>query len=102
MALGLKRFVKKPVQVTAVQLPPVTLAHTSPDEYTRRLLEIAQWCGGRVPYEEGTPPLEVETMHGVVKAEPGTWVVNGPEGDFWPVAPDVFANSYEEAQEGEW
>jgi hypothetical protein len=102
MALGVKRYKKKPVVIEAVQLPPVTVAHTNPDEYTRLLLEVAEWCGGRVPYAEGTPPLEIETLEGTHKASPGDWVIKGVKGEFYPCKPDIFEATYEEAQEGEW
>lgn len=40
----------------------------------------------------------VETLEGPATAEPGMWVVTGPNGNSWPVPDDVFRRGYEPLQ----
>lgn len=32
-------------------------------------------------------------------ASPGDWIVKGVAGEFWPVKPEIFAQTYEEVVE---
>ena len=42
-------------------------------------------------------PFEVETLEGVMEAQPGDWLAVGVAGELYPIAADVFARSYEPA-----
>lgn len=43
----------------------------------------------------------VLTAHGRVRAEPGDYVLRDPAtGDTWPIKPDIYAATYESAQQG--
>ena len=81
------RFRKRPVEVEARQLtaPNVSYAWN----------EIAVWCTSPSYRFNGDPHMIVSTLHGDVAATEGDWIVRGPSGDFWPVEPDIFAESYE-------
>jgi hypothetical protein len=38
------------------------------------------------------------TAHGRVRAEPGDWILTDVRtGDTWPIKPDIFADTYEDA-----
>ena len=37
----------------------------------------------------------INTLEGVMKAEPGDWIIKGVRGEFYPVKPDIFAETYE-------
>ena len=40
----------------------------------------------------------VTTAHGRVRAEPGDYVLRDPRtGDTWPIKPDIFFDTYEDA-----
>lgn len=39
-------------------------------------------------------PMEVGTLHGMTMAEPGDWVITGPDGDVWPCKPNIFEKTY--------
>jgi hypothetical protein len=40
--------------------------------------------------------LEINTLDSVAYAEPGDWVIQGVQGEFYPCKPDIFAQTYEE------
>ena len=42
----------------------------------------------------------VLTAHGIVRAEPGDWIIIDPTSkDTWPVKPDIFERTYERVDE---
>lgn len=40
-------------------------------------------------------PLLVETLEGVMKADPDDWIIRGVRGELYPCKPDIFAATYE-------
>jgi hypothetical protein len=51
---------------------------------------------GRVRYpEDGT--MLIETLEGVMQAQPGDWIIRGVMGELYPCKPDIFAATYEPA-----
>ena len=40
--------------------------------------------------------LLIATLEGVMKATYGDWIIRGVAGEFYPIKPHVFADSYEE------
>lgn len=79
------RFRKKPVEVQAMQFTRANGA------------AVWEWAESKpmVGADGAVYALRVYTLHGDVKAEFGDWVVRGPSGDFWPVIPSIFAETYE-------
>jgi hypothetical protein len=86
------RYRKLPVVIEAWHLTGV-----------REMKRAAKWIeshGGTVSYR---PPvnfghaLDIKTLEGTMTAELGDWVVRGVQGEFYPVDPDVFAQTYERA-----
>lgn len=49
----------------------------------------------------GTSPfgLRLKTLEGEMEAGPGYWILRGSEGEFWPVREDIFAKTYEKAED---
>lgn len=45
----------------------------------------------------GHEVIFIETLEGTMFARGGDWIVKGVKGEFYPVAPDIFAETYEEA-----
>jgi len=43
--------------------------------------------------------LAVRTLHGVAVAKNRDWIIQGPNGDYWPCKPDIFAATYEPVAE---
>ncbi len=43
--------------------------------------------------------LSIETLEGNMVANVGDWIVKGIKGEFYPVKPDIFAESYELVKE---
>lgn len=64
----------------------------------------AAWCGG-APGMDTTdfgpsPWLKIPTLEGVMRANPGDWIIKGVAGEFYPCKPDIFAQTYEPASVG--
>lgn len=41
--------------------------------------------------------FRIETAEGVMRAEPGDWIIKGIKGEFYPCKPDIFEATYEVA-----
>lgn len=39
--------------------------------------------------------LEIETLEGTMRANPGDWIIKGVKGEFYPCKPDIFEATYE-------
>jgi hypothetical protein len=39
--------------------------------------------------------IEISTLEGVMRADPGDWIIKGIAGEFYPVKPDIFEATYE-------
>lgn len=87
-----RKYRKKPVVIEAMHLNESTNPH-----------EVADWCGGRLSYPGfiGGGPIwvEVDTLEGVVTAKPGDYVIRGVHGEFYPVKPEIFRETYEVADD---
>ena len=40
--------------------------------------------------------LEIHTLEGVMRADPGDYVITGVHGEQYPCKPDIFLETYEE------
>lgn len=90
-----KRYTKKPVTIDAVRYDGAL-------ESASAILDWIDSNGGKARRGFGEFPnvdLIVETLEGDMKAAPGWWIIRGLVGEFYPVDPDVFARSYNEAEE---
>ena len=87
------RFRKKPVVIEAVRWTGETLAavakFTGPD-YVIQL---------RNPRNRPTGALLIATLEGDMRADKGDWIIKGIKGEFYPCKPDIFAATYEPAEE---
>jgi hypothetical protein len=41
--------------------------------------------------------IEIPTLEGTMRADPGDWVIRGVKGEFYPCKPDIFAATYDPA-----
>ena len=39
--------------------------------------------------------LEIFTLEGVMRANPGDWIIKGVKGELYPCKPDIFEATYE-------
>lgn len=84
----MSKFRKKPVVIEAVQFR----AGEQDGEFA------ADVVAGRVRYpEDGT--MLIETLEGVMCAQPGDWIIRGVKGELYPCKPDIFAATYESVSE---
>ncbi len=100
------KFRKKPVVIEARQL-----AGTSAE-----VLDVYQWIerntqgsfdplaaevpASGVSIDPATGFVLIATLEGVMQAKPEDWIIRGVQGEFYPCKPDVFAATYEPADEG--
>ena len=60
--------------------------------------EIKAFVGESVcPYKDGSC-LAIETLEGVMVANPFDWIIKGVKGEFYPCKPDIFEATYELAE----
>lgn len=81
------RFRKKPIVIDAVQHK----ASEQPCCFAQDVID------GRMRYVEDGSVL-IQTLEGVMQAQPGDWIVRGVKGELYPVKPDIFAATYEPAE----
>jgi hypothetical protein len=39
--------------------------------------------------------VEIFTLEGTMRADPGDWIIQGVKGELYPCKPDIFAATYE-------
>jgi len=105
MDVQIKRYRKKPVEISAIHLPMGP--GDSIEEYLELCLEIATWCEGEShmmaqPDErafEGAivvgPHIVIHTLEGDHAAQPGDWIIQGVEGEFYPCKDSIFGATYD-------
>lgn len=82
------KFRKKPVVIEAFQYDG------------RNGTKILSWIGGTQLEEDFLGDyIEIETLEGIMRAEKGDWIIKGVKGEFYPCKPDIFAATYEPAQQ---
>lgn len=82
----IKTFVKKPVEVQAVQW--------TGDNYD----EICNFIGCHPTFLHGSfgPYIIIKTLEGDHHALVNDWIIRGIKGEFYPCKPDIFEQTYEE------
>lgn len=85
------QYRKKPVIVTAIQLP------AEGDDNLDAFLAWAEATGFENFTSERDGFMAIQTLEGVMMAQPGDWIVKGVAGEFYPCKPDIFAATYEPA-----
>lgn len=91
-----KIYRKKPIEVQAMQVS------------IENVQDVADWCGGRLDdylmpigpyYVLPCKVVSIPTLEGVMRAEPGDFVIRGVHGDFYTCKSHIFAETYEEVQQ---
>jgi len=88
------KFVKRPVVIEAIRL--------SYDRSTRH--DALAWLrehGKLTNYTVDDDGVLIQTLEGAMRASPGDWIIRGVKGELYPCKPDIFASTYEFADDGE-
>ena len=96
-----KKYRKKPVVIEAMRVPaPVDFYFER--EYLDAMRTAAEWCDGTVTVDGGrwsgghmVRVIDISTLEGVMRAQPGDQIIRGVQGEFYPCKPDIFADTYE-------
>lgn len=43
--------------------------------------------------------VEIQTLEGTMRADPGDWIITGVNGEQYPCKPDIFEKTYERVEE---
>ena len=96
----IKKYVKKPVQIEAIQLKEDNIievfdfldeANYRETKSTEELEDFNQRM-----LEQGY--IEIETLEGIMKVSFGDYIIKGIKGEFYPCKPDIFIATYEEVR----
>jgi hypothetical protein len=89
------KYRKKPVVIEAMQVPAI-------NAYADDFLVWAEEVGFDDDYHPPRPLREadrgcyfIRTLEGVMRADPGDFIIKGVNGEFYPCKPDIFALTYE-------
>ncbi len=85
------KFRKRPVVIEAVR-------STGTPESNRKIIDWTR--GTKTPAYmdtdgKGKNRLSINTLEGAHWVSPGDWIVKGVAGEFYPVKPEIFAQTYE-------
>lgn len=86
----MRKYRKKPIVITAIQFTDLSSATV-----------IAEMFGERTSWSWDDPSkmsglhLKVSTLEGVMRANPGDWIIKGVQGEVYPCKPDIFKKTYE-------
>lgn len=77
------RYRKKPIAIEAFQFTNVVLGEEGPE-----------WANDkRITFANGK--LRINTLEGVMTAEPGDYIILGIAGEIYPCKPKIFEATYE-------
>lgn len=76
------RFRKNPVVIDAVQ-------------YDGTLVSVESLEGLECSQALGSNTIQIETLEGIMTANPGDWIIKGVKGEFYPCKPEIFEATYE-------
>ena len=113
-----KRYRKRPVEIEAMQLigsagdtarvldwlaanryPMLVGDYTQPEtlRYHDQVPGDASRPDKGTYIDPATGDFMIRTLEGDMRATYGDWIIRGVQGEFYPCKPDIFAQTYEEA-----
>ncbi len=93
----MKRYTKKPVTVEAIRWTGENLQELKNfvgDSLEYDILDAA-WEVGKEPV---TVNVRIRTLEGIHHASVGDFIIKGVHGEFYPCKPDIFQETYVEAE----
>lgn len=89
-----RKFVKKPLEVEAFlygfDKEPEWFSNSPCVNY------IDGYSSDGIKIENIEPMVKIKTLEGIIKAEPGDYIIKGIKGEIYPCKADVFEASYDE------
>lgn len=89
----MSKYRKLPVEIEAFQWKPIEITEKNPIpiwlEEARKKDIVCIVYGGSRTY------LEIKTLEGVMRANPGDYIIKGVNGELYPCKPDIFKKTYE-------
>ncbi len=85
------KFRKKPVVIDAVRW--TNAGHSLADIQSMTSIHRITFAA------DGTADLIIETLEGDMRARVGDYIIRGVQGEVYPCKPDIFAATYEPAEE---
>jgi hypothetical protein len=85
------KFRKKPVVIEAIQFQQPTSLGEAPGWLTEAVTR------GDFLVVDGV--ARITTLEGIMTAQPGDWIIRGVKGEIYPCKPDIFAATYEAADQ---
>lgn len=101
------RYRKKPVVIEAFQMTPERRADNSEwPNWLNKAWNTSHSEPGAVfcrdfPESDGTDPLCIVTLEGVMDVSWGDFIIQGVKGELYACKPDIFAATYEPAEGAE-
>ena len=96
----IKKYVKKPVQIEAIQLKEDNIIEVFNflDETNYKETKSAEELEdfSQMMLKQGY--IEIETLEGMMIANFGDYIIKGIKGEFYPCKPDIFQQTYEEVR----
>lgn len=90
------RFRKRPVEVDAIQWTGDNIvAVLNFFDAGRETTIVNINC----PADRSQGWVEIPTLEGKMRASVGDWIIKGVKGEFYPCKPDIFAETYEPAEQ---
>ena len=96
----IKKYIKKPVEIEAIQLTKDNiievfnfLDETNYKE-TKSVEELEDFS--QMMLKQGY--IEIETLEGMMIANFGDYIIKGIKGEFYPCKPDILQATYEEVR----
>ena len=89
------RYRKKPVVIEAMRTDGTLDAARRIEAWSTNVVRRARYHQDRGTCDE----MEVRTLEGTMRAEPGDWIIRGVQGEFYPCKPDIFDATYEPVDE---
>jgi len=96
----IKKYVKKPVQIEAIQLTKDNIIEVFSflDETNYKETKSAEELEdfSQMMLKQGY--IEIETLEGMMIANFGDYIIKGIKGEFYPCKPNIFQATYEEVR----
>lgn len=91
-----QRFRKRPVVIEALQVPWKGIEN---DEYAVQWGQLMAFLHTAAWNITEDLAINIKTLEGVMRAEPGDWIICGVKGEYYPCKPEIFAATYEAVDE---
>jgi hypothetical protein len=88
------RFRKRPVEVEAVRYTGENINEVW-DTFGSGVIYGPGGMHSRPPHSTDDRGAYVETLEGVMCANPGDWIIRGVKGEIYPCKPEIFEATYE-------